>query len=256
VGNYTNITSTVTATNGPSGNQATAGLMVLGTAPDLTIAKVHTGNFTQGQNGAAYTITVTNLGQTPAAGLITVTDTLPAGLTLASMTGANWTCGPPNAANVCTRTDGLNAGATYPPIVVKVNVDPATAPSVTNQATVSGGRESNTANDTAMDVTSISTLGDLTGLVTLTTASSFFPPGAIVTITNISGSTIAGPIQVVLTGLTPVQVTNATGIHNGSPYITISPGPLAPGQAASYGVRFISSFGVPGFTAVAYSGSF
>src|SRR5258708_2168989 len=48
---------------------------------DLTIAKAHVGtNFTQGQ-GAQYTLTVTNGGGTATTGTITVTDTLPAGLT-------------------------------------------------------------------------------------------------------------------------------------------------------------------------------
>ena len=36
--------------------------------PDLTIAKSHTGNFTQGQTGAAYTIVVTNVGGKPTSG--------------------------------------------------------------------------------------------------------------------------------------------------------------------------------------------
>jgi hypothetical protein len=34
-------------------------------APDLTISKIHTGNFTQGDTGDTYTITVTNIGARP-----------------------------------------------------------------------------------------------------------------------------------------------------------------------------------------------
>ena len=46
--------------------------------PDLTIAKMQTGNFTQGQTGATYTITVTNTSARGAtSGTVTVTDTLP-----------------------------------------------------------------------------------------------------------------------------------------------------------------------------------
>ena len=49
--------------------------------PDLTITKTHTGNFTQGQTGATYTVTVTNSGNGPTTGVVTVTDSLPSGLT-------------------------------------------------------------------------------------------------------------------------------------------------------------------------------
>ena len=44
---------------------------------DLTVTKSHTGNFTQGQNGAQYTITPSNIGGVNTNATITVTDTLP-----------------------------------------------------------------------------------------------------------------------------------------------------------------------------------
>ncbi len=50
-------------------------------APDLTITKSHTGNFTQGQTGA-YTVTVTNIGGGIQTGAVQIGDPLPAGLTL------------------------------------------------------------------------------------------------------------------------------------------------------------------------------
>src|SRR5207247_1705492 len=45
--------------------------------PDLTIAKTHSGNFTQGQSGS-YTITVTNNGTAATSGTVTVTEMPPA----------------------------------------------------------------------------------------------------------------------------------------------------------------------------------
>ena len=39
-------------------------------APDISITKTHTGNFTQGQTGATYTITVTNNGPGSTSGTI------------------------------------------------------------------------------------------------------------------------------------------------------------------------------------------
>src|SRR5262249_49439676 len=76
---------------------------VTDTNPSLSIAKAHVGDFTQGQNGATYSITVSNVGCGPTSGTITVTDNVPTGLTLASMTGTGWTCN----SNSCNRSDAL-----------------------------------------------------------------------------------------------------------------------------------------------------
>ena len=67
-------------------NTATDPTTIVG-GPDLTITKTHAGSFTQGQTGATYTITVSNAGGAPTSGTVTVTDTLPAGLTA---TGLTW----------------------------------------------------------------------------------------------------------------------------------------------------------------------
>ena len=137
------------------------------TVPALTISKTHTGNFTQGQTGAAYTLTVSNqAGAGATSGTVTVTETVPSGLTLMSMAGTGWTC---PGGNTCTRGDVLNGGAGYPAIAVTVNVA-ATAPSlVTNQASVSGGGSA-TAN--ASDNTAIAAVSSVPGQVTLTSPGS------------------------------------------------------------------------------------
>ena len=103
----------------------------------LKIAKSHQGNFTQGQANATYTVTVTNqaIATGPTNGKVTVTDTIPAGLTLVSMAGTGWTC----AANSCNRTDALGVTKSYPAITVTVNVSPTAPATVTNTVTASGG---------------------------------------------------------------------------------------------------------------------
>src|SRR5215510_7776600 len=60
--------------------------------PNLVIVKLHTNPFTQGQVGASYLIAVHNFGTGPTAGTVTVTDTLPAGLTATAFAGPGWTC--------------------------------------------------------------------------------------------------------------------------------------------------------------------
>jgi uncharacterized repeat protein (TIGR01451 family) len=111
------------------------GSVLLGAASILTINSSHGGSFAAGQAGT-YTLTVAN---DPAAaatsGLVTVTETLPAGLTLVSMTGTGWSC----SASSCTRGDALAPGASYPPITVMVNVSPSAPSQVINQVSVSGG---------------------------------------------------------------------------------------------------------------------
>ena len=104
--------------------------------PTLSITSSHTGNFTQGQQGAIYTIAVSNAANAaPVNNLVTVTDTVPSGLSLVSMTGDNWTC----SANMCTRSDALAGGFSYDPITVTVNVAANAASPQVNSVTVTGG---------------------------------------------------------------------------------------------------------------------
>jgi hypothetical protein len=107
--------------------------------PVLTITKTHSGGgFTQGQTGATYTVTIGNSASAgPTTGTVTVTESVPTGLTLASMVGSGWSC--PNSGSTCTRSDSLAAGTSYSPITVTVNVAANAPSSVTNSVTVSGG---------------------------------------------------------------------------------------------------------------------
>jgi CSLREA domain-containing protein len=159
---------TITATDTVTASIAGASGSVLVTLPsDLTITGVHSGNFFQGQIGATYHITVSNVGANATVGAVTVTDTLPAGLTATAISGAGWTC------NIgvlsCTRNDALLPAASYPAVTVTVNVAANAPASVTNMASVSGGGELNVANDTASDVTTITAPPDFALSFTLTT---------------------------------------------------------------------------------------
>jgi uncharacterized repeat protein (TIGR01451 family) len=126
---------------------------------DLTLTKTHTGDFTQGQTGKTYAITVSNVGTAPTTGTVTVTDTLPAGLTATAISGSGWTC---NLGTLtCTRSNALAGSSSYPAITLTVNVNSNAAPRVTNTATVSGGGEINSANDTANDPTTVTLVNPL-----------------------------------------------------------------------------------------------
>jgi uncharacterized repeat protein (TIGR01451 family) len=117
--------------------------------PALLVVSTHTGNFNQGQTGATYTLTVSNTGGgNPTNGLVTLTDNIPVGMTLVSMTGGGWNCN----ANICTRSDGLGAGGSWPVITVIVNVASNAASSLSNIVTITGG---GSASSTSTDVTTI-----------------------------------------------------------------------------------------------------
>ncbi len=121
------------------------------TSPALTIAKSHAGSFVQGQQNATYTAVVSNAsGAGPTNGMVTVTESLPSGLTLVSMSGTGWSCG----SGTCTRSDALAGGASYPAITVTVNVGGNASSPQVNQVTASGGGSA-TAN--ASDSTVIAT---------------------------------------------------------------------------------------------------
>lgn len=101
-------------------------------------------------------LTVANVGTAATNGTVTVTDTLPAGLTGTGMSGSGWNVNPGTL--TATRTDAIAAGGAYPPLSVTVNVAANAAASLNNIATVSGGGETNTTNNTATDVTTIAAL--------------------------------------------------------------------------------------------------
>ena len=98
-------------------------------------------------------MTVKNIGAAATSGAVTVTDTLPASLTATAMSGTGWTCTPARRAARATMCR-VN-GNSYPDITLTVNVAANAPPSVTNTASVSGGGETNTGNDTASDPTTI-----------------------------------------------------------------------------------------------------
>jgi len=130
--------------------------------PDMTIAKTHTDPFVRGSTTATYTLTAHNSGGGPTTGTVTVTDVLPAGLTPTAVVGSGWTCPAPSGQTAsCTRSDVLAAGASYPVIRVTVTVLSSAPAALTNVATVSGGGETNAANDTASDPTNIISLASL-----------------------------------------------------------------------------------------------
>ena len=77
-----------------------------------------------------------NTGGSPTSGTVTVTDTVPAGLTATNIKGTGWTCTLSSLS--CTCSDALTPNNVYSDITITVNVG-TTPGTVTDQAMVSGG---------------------------------------------------------------------------------------------------------------------
>jgi mucin-19 len=127
---------------------------ILVPVPDLALTKTSTSTFTVGSN-ASFTLTPNNLqGAAPTSGTVTVTDTLPTGLTYvaAGSGGTGWTCGVLAQVVTCTSNAVIAAGATGTAITINVVISSTAVPSVTNVASVGGGGEppANTGNNSAL----------------------------------------------------------------------------------------------------------
>ncbi len=184
-------TSVLNLVSGPA--PASAG------TPDMTVVGSHAGSFTEGQTGAFYTISVTNSGTGPTTGTVTVVDTLPSQFqaTTTAMTGTGWTC--VLGTRSCTRSDALAGGNSYPVVTLTFNVPNNTPASVSNTVTVSGGGETNTANDTSTDPTTVVLVPDMTVAVTNANPIRQGDPAATytITVTNSGGTATTAAVSVV-----------------------------------------------------------
>jgi hypothetical protein len=104
----------------------------------LSIAVTHSGNFVQGEQGATYSIVVSNGASAGPTSGLSVTETPPSGESIVSMTGDSrvWSC--ILQLQICSTSSSIAGGQSYPPITVTVIVDPNAASPLTNTAIVSG----------------------------------------------------------------------------------------------------------------------
>ncbi|TMG12141.1 MAG: DUF11 domain-containing protein, partial [Chloroflexi bacterium] len=218
VGAHVN-TATKTAENeaDPNAGNDSASATVSGQAPDLTILKSHVDPFVRGTNDS-YSLVVSNIGPVSTSGAVTVTDTLPAGLTPSSASGTGWTCGVVAQVVTCTRSDALAASGSYPIITITVAITQAASSPLTNTASVSGGGEVNLANDSASDVTTVTSRADM-GVAKIASSGSVTVGSNVdftITATNAGPSNASG-VQVtdlLPPGLTFVSATPSVGTYN------------------------------------------
>jgi len=173
-----------------------------------------------------YTVTVSNKGPSVTDDIITVTDTLPAGLTFVSSFGASWTCSAVGRTVTCTDTDPLKAGKTFL-LRINVLVDSAALPKVTNSISVAYPGDPNTANNTVTKLTTVLYGRGTPIVLTATPAPSAPPPTA----TQTSGTPLPTgvptetPVTTATLALTDTPV--PTNTRTLTPTLTPTPTPAA-----------------------------
>ncbi|OYU93585.1 MAG: hypothetical protein CFE21_19940 [Bacteroidetes bacterium B1(2017)] len=144
----TNSANVATPGESNSGNNGAASVIsVSQVSPDLTISKTTFGSSFQQSGNAIFNLSVTNMGNGPTIGTVTVNDVLPTGLQFVSATGSDWTCSIFFSSITCTRTIPIAASETAPHIQIVTNILSNAPSSILNTATVSGGSETPTNNN-------------------------------------------------------------------------------------------------------------
>ncbi len=234
------ITNTVSVqTSGESNTGNNSGSSIINVnpiAPDLTVSIVAQGGPFQQGGTVTYTITVTNSGNGPTSGTITVQDVIPTGLTVTSASGTNWTStlGP---TVTCTSTTPLAAGASTV-ITLIANIAANAPSSITNTVSVQASGESNTGNNSGSSIISVNQVApDLT--VSIVAQGGPFQQGGTVTytitVTNSGNGPTSGTItvqDVIPTGLTVTSASGTNWTSTLGPIVTCtSTTPLAAGAS-------------------------
>ncbi|WP_408668788.1 hypothetical protein [Jatrophihabitans sp.] len=176
---------------------------------DLSIAASHTGSAIAG-NLLTFELAVHNAGPSDITGPVTVLDSLPAGMSFDSATGAGWSCDYASGARVlsCVLAAGLAAGAGAGRLDVVVRLSPDTGPAtIANTATVSSGAaDSDLADNADTDQVGVLTSAALSLTKTLSTPT---PVLAGATASFVLSASNAGPsdaVTVTVTDTLPAQL--------------------------------------------------
>ena len=183
-------TNGLTPPSSANGDVASPTPVQLNSGPDLVVRKSHSPAVFTENNLGTYTIIASNRGFLPTSGVYTIVDTLPAGMTVASVpTGTGWTCtttviGSNTATCQSSQVVAPGAGVSIDnpnPITLTVRVAPGAcaapdgtgnclgAASLVNNVAISGGGEVQvaffTGNNSFADPTPIQQSGSVSGNV-------------------------------------------------------------------------------------------
>jgi len=208
--------------------------------PDLAIAASHDADFRVGSTGH-YRINLNNQGYAATSGPVTVTSTLPAGLSYAGVNGSGWSCSAVDQALTCTRSTAIAAGASAPELGVDLNVGPAARGQIEPTFTVATTGDNGAGNNAASDPTQVRAT-DLK-LTVSHSAHAMVPgedPANVLEITaeNIGDAPTVGSTVMVddlPAGLTPLSASGSgwSCVIDGQKVTCTHDGPIAPGESRS-----------------------
>jgi len=241
-------TATVSATTADpnAGNNSGSDTTPLGTASaDLAITKSDGGATVLPGGNVSYALAVTNNGPSSAAA-VSVSDTLPAGLTFVSATGAGWTCGQAAGVVTCTLPTLAPGPAPLVTLVLGVPAAYAGANPIVNSATVSSTTPDPVpGNNTGSDTTPVGNASaDLA--ITKTDGGVSVAPGANVVYTLVI--TNNGPSDAVAVSVADATPAGTTFVSNSGDCTTPFPcalGTLASGQSRTITTTITVGSGFP-----------
>jgi len=154
------------STGGSNDIHEISGLSVDTLSPNVSVKATQSGTFTQGETGQFTLAAKNDAGAEATTGDITVTDTLPAGLTPTAASGDGWTCGINGQTITCTRpgdgANALNPGDSAPNITVTAAISNTAGASLSNMSHVATANN-NAVNDAGSTNTFTVAAGDHDG---------------------------------------------------------------------------------------------
>ena len=203
---------------------------------DLSITKKGSASYMAGGTGT-FTLTISNMGSDPTTGIITVVDTLPAGLVPTAAVGPGWSCSIAGQTVTCTHPGPLPPVSSLPQIIISFMTDSTMQNGSFNCATVDTNGDVNPQNDeSCVDFGIDQPTGKVDLSITKKGSASYTAGGTgtfTLTIDNVSSSPTTGLITVVdtlPTGLTPTAAAGPGWACTiaGQTVTCTHPGPLPP----------------------------
>ena len=144
---HTVLVNSITATNANDAHASPPIASVTTTVAGIGVLTVSSTHSTLNVGGSgSYTLVVGNNGSAPTAGVLTLIDTLPNGVTFTSAAGG-WSCSPSSQIVTCTSSAAIANGATST-ITLNVSAALAALGTANNSVTLSGGGATATASTT------------------------------------------------------------------------------------------------------------
>ncbi len=185
--------------------------------PVVTPTLAHSGDFTQGQQGASFTVNVENTGPgstaDPTLGShpLTVVDVLNSASTYANFSGTGWSCSPSGQTVTCTNDNAVAINSSYPQLTIDLNVANSASGTINNSATVSGAGVAPTSSNTDAITIQPAPILSVTKSHTGTFTQGSTAVWDIVVSNSAPSSVTNGTVTVVDTLPTGYTLSNATG---------------------------------------------